>query len=107
LKYLLLSDLTNLPYSKIDKFLSHDFQGEKLPNIDEAKEIQAVQMRLALGLTSPIEEMHNMGLDVVDVLNSQKKYLEMLKDRGLTMNNLPVTDEQVDDTTNEKDNDND
>lgn len=85
LKYLLLSDLTNLPYSKIDKFSSHDFQGRNAEYLDPAKEMQAIQLRLALGLSSPIEEIHNAGKDPIDVLNSWQKWNAMLRDRGLQL----------------------
>lgn len=83
LKYLLLSDLTSLPYSKIDKFLSHDFQVRNMTYIDPQKEMAAIQLRLALGLSSPIEQIHNSGRDPIDVLNSIQKWNQMLKDRGL------------------------
>lgn len=83
LKYVLLSDLTNLPYSKIDKFMSHDFRGRNFQYLDPQKEMQSIQMRLSLGLSSPIEQIHNLGKDPVDVLNSWVKWNQMLKSRGL------------------------
>lgn len=84
LKYILLNDLVNLPFSKIDKFLSHDFKGKRMEFIDPAKELQSTAMRLQLGLSSPIEEIMQDGKDPIDVLNSIKKYEELLKDRGLS-----------------------
>lgn len=87
LKYLLLSDLTILPYSKIEKFSEHDFRGVSMPYIDPAKEFKAIQMRLALGLSSPIEEMHNLGIDPLDVANSIQKWQSILKDRNIKLNN--------------------
>lgn len=86
LKYLLLTDLTNLP-CKIDKFLSHDFQGRNFEYLDPQKEMQAINMRLSLGLSSPIEEITNLGKDPIDVLNSWSKWHEMLKQRGLQISN--------------------
>lgn len=83
LKYLLLSDLTNLPYSKIDKFMKHDFRGRNFEYLDPNKEMQSIQLRLALGLSSPIEEIHNLGKNPQDVLNSWQKWNQMLKDRNL------------------------
>lgn len=100
LKYLLLSDLTNLPYSKIDKFSMHDFQGRNLEYLDPQKQMQAIQMRLALGLTSPIEEIHATGADPVDVLNSWEKWNEMLKDRGLKISPNLNTIESINDEEN-------
>lgn len=87
LKYLLLSDLTNLPYGKIDKFMSHDFRGRNFEYLDPQKEMQSIQMRLALGLSSPIEQIHNLGKDPIDVLNSWVKWNQMLSDRGLKIAN--------------------
>lgn len=105
LKFLLLSDLTNLPYSKIEKFLSHDFQGRNFEYLDPAKEMQAIQLRLALGLSSPIEEIHQLGKDPVDVLNSWQKWQEMLKDRGLKLSDTMklLQDDNVDQKPNEND----
>lgn len=84
LKYLLLSDLTALPYSKIDKFMQHDFQVRKMQWIDPQKEINAIQMRLQLGLTNPIQEIHAMGVSSPQaILDGWKKWSEMLKNRNL------------------------
>ena len=108
LKYLLLSDLTNLPYGKIDKFLIHDFQGRNFEYLDPAKEMQAIQLRLSLGLSSPIEELQRLGKSPEDVLNSWAKYLQMLKDRGLKMaDTIPMleniyTASNVDEQSNKK-----
>ena len=93
LKYLLLSDLTILPYSKIEKFSSHDFKGVSMPYIDPAKQFKAIEMRLALGLASPIDIMHEMGVDPIDTANSIKKWQEILKDRGIKLNNNPYIED--------------
>lgn len=87
LKYLLLSDLTNLPYTRIDKFMAHTFQGRNFEYLDPAKEMQAIQLRLALGLSSPIEEIHNLGKDPYDILDAWAKWNDMLKDRNLKIAN--------------------
>ena len=103
LKYLLISDLTNLPYSKMDKFLSHQFIGRNFEYLDPQKEMQAIQMRLALGLSSPIEEIQQLGKDPVDVLNNWQKWQEMLKQRGLKMaDTLQMLDTSIDDTAEDK-----
>jgi hypothetical protein len=47
--------------------------------------MQSIQLRLSLGLSSPIEEIQQLGKDPVDVLNSWQKWNEMLKQRGLKM----------------------
>ena len=100
LKYLLLSDLTNLPYSKINKFLEHDFQGRQFQYLDPAKQMQAIQLRLSLGLSSPLEQIASLGKDPYFVLDSWAKWNQMLKDRGLklseTMSMISnITDEKI------------
>lgn len=101
LRYLLLSDLTNLPYSKINKFESHQFTGRNFQYLDPAKQMQAVQMRLALGLSSPIEQITNLGKDPVDVLNSWQKWVQMLKNRGLKISNTMQLISSKDDELND------
>lgn len=103
LKYLLLSDLTNLPYSKIDKFLSHEFQARNFEYLDPAKEMQAINMRLSLGLSSPIEEIQNLGKSPQDVLNSWQKWNQMLKQRNLKISS---TMQLIDYIHNDNNNDN-
>lgn len=85
LKYLLISDLTNLPYSKIDKFMQHDFQGRNFEYLNPKDQMAAIQLRLSLGLSNPIMEIHNQGLDPIDILNGWKKWNQMLKNRGLKL----------------------
>ena len=108
LKHLLISDLTNLPYSKIDKFMSHEFQARNFEYLDPQKEMQSIQMRLSLGLSSPIQEIHNLGKDPIDVLNSWQKWNQMLKDRGLKISstmqmieNAPDIDHENNDNNND------
>lgn len=100
LKYLLLSDLTNLPFAKIDKFMQHNFVGKNFEYLDPEREMKAIELRLSLGLSSPIEEIHNLGKDPFDVLDSWQKWNEMLKNRGLklsdTMNTIQSVDNQDD-----------
>lgn len=83
LKYLLISDLTNLPYSKLEKFMSHQFTARNFEYLDPAKELQSIQIRLSLGLSSPIEEIKNLGKSPEDVLDEWGRWNQMLKDRGL------------------------
>lgn len=106
LKYLLLSDLTNLPYSRIQKFMAHTFQGRNFEYLDPAKEMQAIQLRLSLGLSSPIQEIHNLGKDPYDVLDSWAKWNQMLKDRGLKIANsmemIQTPETELDEAPEEK-----
>lgn len=98
LKYLLLSDLTNLPYSKIEKFQSFNFQGRNFEYLDPAKEMQAIQLRLNLGLSSPIEEIQLAGKDPEDVLDQWQRWEKMKSDRNIKFNESQIL---IDNTLNE------
>lgn len=84
LKCLLLSDLTNLPFSKYEKFLSHDFRGRSWEYLDPAKEYAAIKLKMEMRLTNPILELEKQGLDVDDVLDGWQLFNEKCKARGLT-----------------------
>lgn len=84
LKYLLLSDLTNLPYSKYEKFLVHDFRGRSWEYLDPAKEYSAIKLKMEMRLTNPIIELEKQGLDVDDVLDGWQLFEQKCKDRGLS-----------------------
>lgn len=99
LKFLLISDLTNLPYSRIEKYLSHDFQGRNFEYLDPAKEMQAIQLRLQLGLSNPIMEIHNAGRDPYDILNGWQKWNEMLKTRNLKLSDTINLIDNLDENT--------
>ena len=83
LKYLLISDLTNLPYSRIEKFMTHTFSGKNLEYIDPVKEMAAIQLRLQLGLSNPLEELKNAGKNPEFILDGWQQWIKMLKDRNL------------------------
>lgn len=83
LKCVLLSDLTNLPYSRYDKFLSHDFRGRSWEYLDPAKEYAAIRAKLEMRLTNPIIELEKQGLDVDDVLDGWTLWRDKLAARGL------------------------
>ena len=84
LKCLLLSDLTNLPFSKDEKFLSHDLRGRSWEYLDPAKEYAAIKLKMEMRLTNPILELEKQGLDVDDVLDGWQLFNEKCKARGLT-----------------------
>ena len=84
LKCLLLSALTNLPFSKYEKFLSHDFRGRSWDYLDPAKEYAAIKLKMEMKLTNPILELEKHGLDVDDVLDGWQLFNEKCKARGLT-----------------------
>ena len=105
LKCLLLSDLTNLPFSKFEKFLSHDFRGRSWEYLDPAKEYAAIKLKMEMRLTNPILELEKQGLDVDDVLDGWQLFEAKCKARGLTPINpaeivveQPV-DEEVEENT--------
>ena len=70
--------------------------------------MQSIQMRLSMGLSSPIEEIYNLGKDPIDVLNSWQKWNEMLKERGLKISstmemieNAPELDDDINDNNDD------
>jgi lambda family phage portal protein len=83
LKCLLLSDLTNLPFSKYEKFLVHDFRGRSWEYLDPQKEYAAIELKMKLKLTNPIMELERQGLDVDDVLDGWQLFEQKCKERGL------------------------
>jgi hypothetical protein len=69
--------------------------------------MQSIQLRLSLGLSSPIEEIQQLGKDPVDVLNSWQKWNEMLKQRGLKMaDTLQMIETPIDDSPEDKNDEN-
>ena len=98
LKYLLLSDLTNLPYTKIQKFQCFNFQGRNFQYLDPAKEMQAINLRLTLGLSSPIEEIQLAGKDPEDVLDQWVQWQKMKQERNI---NFPDSKIILDNPINE------
>ena len=109
LKLLLLSDLTNLPFSKYEKFLIHDFRGRSWEYLDPQKEYTAIKLKMDMRLTNPIIELEKQGLDVDDVLDGWQLFNEKCKERGLTeikpevIVTEPLPDETIDDSINEND----
>lgn len=102
LKYFLISDLSNLPYSKIDKFLEHEFRGRNFVYVEPTKELQAVQMRLQMGLSNPIDEIRNLGKNPETILAGWVKWNEMLQDRGLKISSsMELIENAVDETEKE------
>ena len=111
LKCLLLSDLTNLPFSKYEKFLVHDFRGRSWEYLDPQKEYTAIRMKMEMKLTNPIIELEKQGLDVDDVLDGWQLFEQKCKDRGLRGVDLAdvvvdkvIEDDPVDDSANGEDN---
>lgn len=104
LKQFLLSDLSNLPFSKFSKFVMHQFRGRSWETLEPIKDVQAIQLRLQLGITDPITEIEALGGDVDDTLDRIVLWREKLKARGLKVNDVdtivPIDDgEEVDENT--------
>lgn len=83
LKHLLISDLTNLPYSKIDKFLVHQFRARSWEYLDPVKEYSAIKLKLQMKLTDPITEIQKQGYFAEDILDRWKLWDKMLAQRGI------------------------
>ena len=108
LKQFLLTDLSDLPYSKLPKFAVHQFRGRSWETLEPIRDAQAIQLRLQLGITDPITEIEALGGDVDDTLDRIVLWREKLKARGLKLDDkdtiVPI-DDPVDDSANGEDND--
>lgn len=110
LKYLLVSDLTNLPYSKIQKFMVHEFRGRSWEYLDPQKQFTSIKLKLDMKLTNPIMQIERLGYDADDVLDGWELWQQKLKVRNLKVEDTDiilqaVTNEQldaVDDEVNKK-----
>ena len=100
LKYLLISELTNLPYSKIDKFMVHEFRGKGWEYLDPVKEYTSIKLKLEMKLTNPIIEIEKMGYDVDDVLTGWQVWKQKLKERNIEENE---TDKIIEQALNDND----
>ena len=102
LKQFLLSDLSNLPFSKFSKFVMHQFRGRSWETLEPIKDVQAIQLRLQLGITDPITEIEALGGDVDDTLDRIVLWREKLKARGLKVNDVdtivPIDETDTDET---------
>lgn len=98
LKMFLLSDLSNLPFSKMPKFAEHQFRGRSWETLEPIKDVQAIALRLKLGITDPITEIEALGGDVDDTLDRIVLWNEKLKARGLKID--PATDSVLEDENN-------
>ncbi|MBR4315476.1 MAG: hypothetical protein IKP65_00700 [Alphaproteobacteria bacterium] len=64
--------------------------------------MQAIQLRLSLGLSNPIEEIHLAGKDPIDILNGWQKWQAMLESRNLKLSDTVKLISSLDDINNNK-----
>jgi capsid protein len=83
LKMVLVNGLTMLPYSRMDKFLKHEWKLNAWEFVDPMKEYSAIKTKLELGLTDPITEIERLGGDYHQVLNRWKLWKEKKKELGI------------------------
>nr|DAQ92359.1 MAG TPA: portal protein [Bacteriophage sp.] len=102
LKYVLLNELTALPFSRYEKFLKHKFYGRTWDWVDPLKDLNAIKVKLELRLSDPITETEKLGYDVDEVLNRWQLWENKLKER-----NLSITTEEYVQFLDDPDNDND
>lgn len=93
--FLLYSD-SFLPYSKIEKFRSHEWICKGWQYLDPVKEYSAIKLKLDMRITNPIIEIQKAGLEVEDVLNGWENWNKMLAERGMLN-----TEQSVDELTKE------
>lgn len=104
LKQLLISDITPLKYTDIDRLMIHDFRGNNWEHLDPAKELAAAKIKLEARLSSPQQEIEKLGGDVDDVLNDWKEWENKLAARGLSIS--PIDNQLTQESINNNDDEN-
>lgn len=82
--YIINSVTTSLKPKDYQSYLDFQFIPRRDDYFDAAKDIIAVERKLALGLSNPIIEMQNRGLDVDFVLDGWVIWKKKLEQRGLS-----------------------
>lgn len=86
--YVINTPNTSIKPSHFKDYLDYSFIPRKDDLFDAAKDIVAVERRLALGITNPIMEIEARGMDVDDVLDGWSKWNEKLKAHNLSFGNV-------------------
>lgn len=71
---ILLPNGSALPAAKLQKFLSHEFQGRRWQWVDPLKDIQSAVLAIENGLASPYTIAAQQGLDVDEVLRDIARF---------------------------------
>ena len=101
LKYALLNNLTNIPFSRYNKFLNFKFSGRTWDWVDHLKDLNAIKLKLDLKLSDPISEIEKQGKTVDEVLDRWVLWNNKIQERGLTINNEDISNMILDDVKND------
>jgi len=75
-----------LPAAKKEKFQMHNWQGRRWSWVDPLRDMQTNLLAIRNGLSSPQRVAASMGIDVEEVVEELKRFEEMLKDKGVSLN---------------------
>ena len=74
-----------LPASKLEKFMSHSWQGRRWQWVDPRADIEAAQTAIALGVKSRTQLMAEQGSDFEDTMNQIKAEQDFMKENGIVL----------------------
>jgi len=83
LEMLLLTNRTNLPYSKYDKFNHAEFHGRSWDWVDPEKDINAALKAVGGCLSTLTDECAARGLDYEDILEKRAEEMKLAKKYGV------------------------
>lgn len=76
-----------LPASKLDKFMSHQWQGRRWQWVDPLKDIQYARLAVKSGVSSPQMIAAQNGVDIEDVMKDIKRFEDMVASNKISMVN--------------------
>lgn len=83
LQMYLLSGLSTLPFSKLDKFHQPEFKGRRWAWVDPKKDLEAAILAIDNGLKDPQAVIADMGADAEYVLDNLAAWKKMKEARGV------------------------
>ncbi len=80
-----MSNGSPLPFTKLDKFSNHAWQGRRWAWVDPQKDIEAARLTIQSGIASPQSIAAQMGMDVEDVLDDIAAFEALVAMKKVTM----------------------
>lgn len=74
----------------LDRLTSAVWHGRRWGYVDPAKDVAAIQQKLASGLTTVTRELNALGLDIADVFAERAKELALAKSLGIPLLESPA-----------------
>ena len=76
-----------LPFTKLEKFAAHTWQGRRWTWVDPQKDIQAARLTIQSGIASPQSIAAQMGMDIEDVLDDIAAFEAQVAAKKVTLVN--------------------